>query len=61
MTIKKHDQVQIKPEWQDEGDDQFTWIALEDQDGENIIITPIDSKLTIKPQYLVRLDMLVGH
>ena len=48
-------------EWQDEGDDQYKWIALEDQDGETIIITPINIEMNIKPQYTVRVNMLVGH
>jgi len=30
-TIRKGDILRIKPEWQDRGDDQYTWIAAEDQ------------------------------
>ena len=28
--IRKGDKVTIKPEWQDDGDDQFDWFAAED-------------------------------
>lgn len=31
--IRKGDTVQIKKEWQDEGDECFMWVALEDEDG----------------------------
>lgn len=41
-AIRKGDRVFIKPEWQDAGDDQFIWIALEDEDGGRVRISPIN-------------------
>jgi hypothetical protein len=36
--IRKGDVVKIKPEWQDEGDAEFVWHALEDEDGGRVLI-----------------------
>jgi hypothetical protein len=30
MNIRKGQQIWIRPEWQDEGDDALTWYAVED-------------------------------
>ena len=38
--ILKGQGVHIKPEWQDAGDDEFTWIALEDESGDRVKIMP---------------------
>lgn len=57
-TIQRGDTVRILPQWQDHGDDQLTWIALEDENGGRVRISPIDGGLTIPPNYVVRIDML---
>lgn len=31
MPIKAGNQIRIKPEYQDNGDDQITWIAIDDE------------------------------
>ena len=56
--IKKGDTVKIKPVWRDEGDEDFTWIALEDEDGGRIRIAPLDTGLSIQPNQIVNIDML---
>lgn len=58
LMIKKGDIVRIKPEWQDEGDENFTWIALEDEDRGRIRIAPLGTGLTITPNQIVNTDML---
>ena len=40
--IRKGERVFIKPEWQDKGDDDYIWIALEDEDGGRVRISPIN-------------------
>lgn len=57
--IKKGDIVKIKPEWQDPGDDKFTWVAIEDEDGGRVRITPADIGLRFPPNQVVTIDMLV--
>lgn len=57
-TIQRGDAVRILPQWQDPGDDKLTWIALEDEDGGRVRISPINSGMTIPPNYVVHTDML---
>lgn len=56
--IKKGDQVRIKPEWQDKGDDLFFWLALEDEDGGRVRIAPIGTGLELTPNQVVETSML---
>jgi phage repressor protein C with HTH and peptisase S24 domain len=56
-TIKAGDVVHIKPEWQDKGDDQFVWIAIEDEDGGRVRIQA-QCDLPIKPVQVVTIEML---
>lgn len=57
-TIAKGTTVRILPQWQDPGDGELHWIATEDEDGGRVRIAPLDSGLTIAPNYVVRVDML---
>jgi len=59
--IKKGETVLIKPEWQDKGDEQFLWIAIEDEDGGRVRIAPIGTGLSITPNQVVLTSMLGGH
>ena len=56
--IKKGDTVRIKSEWQDDGDNLFTWVALEDEDGGRVRIAPINSGLALPPNQVVDVQML---
>lgn len=56
--IKKGDRVKIKPEWQDKGDDLFLWIAIEDEDGGRVRISPIGTGLQLTPNQVVQTSML---
>ena len=58
QTIRQGDTVRLLPQWQDHGDDNLTWIALENEDGSRVLIAPIDTGMTIPPNYVVRTDML---
>jgi hypothetical protein len=57
--IKKGDIVRIKPEWQDKGDDKYTFIATEDQTEDNPWIT-IRAEIgwVINPTYCVDIEWL---
>ena len=57
--IRKGEKVEIKPEWQDKGDDLFTWMALEDEDGGRVRISPVDIGYRILPYQVVDTSMLV--
>lgn len=57
MNIKKGQEVRIKREFQDAGDDSFKWFAVEDEDGGRVAIRP-ELGLTFNPIQVVRVDML---
>ena len=56
--IAKGDTVRILPQWCDPGDEALHWIALEDEDGGRVRIAPLDSGLSIAPNYIVLTSML---
>lgn len=56
--IKAGDIVEILPEWQDEGDSEFTWVAIEDEDGGRVKVKVIDSTLVFAPIYVMQTDWL---
>ncbi|MGZ9275267.1 MAG: hypothetical protein ACXW34_11040 [Nitrospira sp.] len=47
--FKKGDSVQIKPEWQDEGDEEFSRFVIEDEDRGAVKIMTIIPGWTINP------------
>lgn len=51
--FKTGDIVEILPPFRDEGDEDFTWQVLADEEKERVDISPIDSLLRIKPVYTV--------
>lgn len=51
--IKKGDSVRILPEFQDAGDENFTWVALCDEEDGLVDIAPVNIGLTIIPKYRV--------
>jgi hypothetical protein len=54
----KGDIVKIRPEFQDEGDDQYTWVVLNDEEKGRVDISAIDSLLKITPIHIVQVDWL---
>lgn len=56
--ITKGTPLRIKPEWQDEGDDEFEWVALEDEDGGRVRISPKNTGLDIPPNQVVTTEMV---
>ncbi len=61
MTIRKNDPITIKKEWQDAGDDTFSWIAVSDEEKGRVDIMVIDSVLNFPSIQTVKVDMLEGH
>ena len=57
MSIKKGQRVYIKPEWQDAGDDTIEFIAIEDEDGGRVKISP-QLGLPFNPVQVVDVEML---
>lgn len=51
--IKKGDVVEILPAFRDAGDEEFTWVAVTDEEKGRIDIQPMDIALRIIPLYTV--------
>ena len=56
--IYKDDKVRILPECADLGDDQFEWIALEDEDGGRVRVACLIPGWQWPPQSVVETRML---
>lgn len=56
--IRAGDQVAIRPEWQDPGDEHVKWVALENEDGGRVRIQPINLGLSFPPNQVVETRML---
>ena len=52
-------QIRILPEWQDDGDDAFTWYAVDDEEqGRVTITTSIDPRWQVQPTQTVSASMI---
>jgi hypothetical protein len=58
--IRKGDKVQIKPEWQDAGDDRFEWVAVDDESKGRVTIKALGTGLVIAPTYVFNVEWLVA-
>lgn len=56
--FKRGDKVQILEDFQDPGDDEFTWIVQADEENGRVDIAPIDVPMDIKPVYAVQVAWL---
>ena len=57
--FKKGDRVFILPEFQDEGDGEFVWQVVADEEKGRVDITPVSIKFELKPRYTVKADWIV--
>jgi hypothetical protein len=53
MTFKKGDKIKILDEYQDRGDDKYTWVVMDEEANGRVTVCPIDINLTFKPRYVV--------
>lgn len=58
MTIKAGDKIKIKREWQDDGDDNIEFIAIDDQDGDRVLIGALGVLRNFTPTQIVSVSML---
>lgn len=56
--FRKGDKVKIRLEFQDQGDDEFTWVVLNDEEKGRVDICAIDSPLAIKPIHTVQVNWI---
>ena len=55
----KGDIVKILPEFQDPGDDEYTWVVMTDEEKGRVDICPIDIQMNIKPWSTVEAAWIV--
>lgn len=55
----KGDRVRILPEFQDEGDDDFVWVVVGDEEKGRVDISPINTGMKITPVQVVQAKWLV--
>lgn len=55
--IRKNDLVTFRPEWMDDGDDEITFMAMEDEDGGRILVCAL-LDLPFNPNQVVTRDMI---
>ncbi len=57
--IRKGDVITIKPQWRDKGDENFTWVARNDEEKGRVDISALElSTMPLWPMQTVRVDML---
>ncbi len=56
--ITKGQRVWIRPEWQDPGDDDYEWTAMEDEDGGRVLIQPRIPGMGVWPTQVINVAML---
>jgi hypothetical protein len=54
----KGEVVRILPEYQDPGDEEFTWVIVTDEEKGRVDISPVDIPMNIKPWTTVKVDWL---
>lgn len=56
--FKRGDRVKILKEFQDSGDEDFTWAVQGDEEKGKVDILPVDISMNIKPLYTVQVDWI---
>ena len=56
--IRAGDTVRFLPQYQDPGDDELHWVALEDEDGGRVLVEAHGTGLFVAPNSVVLVSML---
>jgi hypothetical protein len=57
-VIRRGDIVTFKPQWRDPGDEDCTFVAVDDEANGRVTVVHADSRLTIKPTQIVATYMV---
>ncbi len=57
MTVRQGDRIEFKPEWQDDGDSEGVFIAIENEDGGRFKVVA-EMGLPINPVQVVTVEMV---
>lgn len=56
--FKHGDLVEILEQFQDDGDDQFSWVCVSDEEKDRVDISPLGTKMRIPPVYTVQTNQI---
>lgn len=56
--FQKGDLVEILPAYQDAGDDEYQWVAVDDEEKGRVFISTINSGMRIRPVHVVQSDWI---
>lgn len=56
--FKHGDLVEILEQFQDDGDDQFSWVCVSDEEKGRVDISPRGTKMRIQPVYTVQTNQI---
>ena len=56
--FKRGDRVEIRKEFQDPGEEEFTWIVQDDEEKGRVDILPADIQMNIKPLCTVQVGWI---
>lgn len=59
--ITKGTVVQILKQFQDKGDDQYIWVAIDNEEKGRVTISPVNVALSVKPTYVVKTEWLQAN
>lgn len=54
----KGEVVRLLPDFQDPGDDEFTWVVMTEEEKERVDISPVDIPMNIKPWSTVQVTWI---
>lgn len=53
QLFKAGETVRLLPSYQDDGDDEITWVVVEAEDRGRVVISPVTPSLALPPTYAV--------
>jgi hypothetical protein len=57
--IRQGQEVYVRPEWRDKGDEESIWIAVEDEDGGRVKVKTFIPEYQIQPVSVIETSMLI--
>lgn len=56
--LNRGDTVRILPQYQDPGDDEFTWIVVADEEKGRVDVSPVSIPMKVKPVYTLEVKQV---
>jgi hypothetical protein len=56
--LNRGDTVRILPQYQDPGDDEFTWVVVGDEEKGRVDVSPVSIPMKVKPVYTLEVEQV---